>query len=220
MDLSWVGSLITFQVTFTELFIASTVVASVSFKSGWKSAAIGTVLGMAAIAIVAFTLGTLAAKIPMHILDWVSSILLLSFGIFLYYEFWSAHKKGEGAAVIDRGIAVGEGVSVGSAMALEKPLAKTINWAGVSVAAWGMFAEGVEIMIVWLAISLKQGMATATMGVLIGFVVIALVALILGKAGIFEKIPAKYLDGIAGTMVTIYGIYFLYEAITGTIACG
>jgi hypothetical protein len=39
-----------------------------------------------------------------------------------------------------------------------------------------LFAEGVEIAIVWLAISLKQGMETAT-------------------------------------TVTIYGIYFLYEAL-------
>lgn len=35
--------------------------------------------------------------------------MLFGFGVFLYDEFWSAHKKGEGAAVIDRGVPVAEG---------------------------------------------------------------------------------------------------------------
>ncbi len=218
MEISLIGSLITFQVTFTELFIASTVVASVAYKNGWKSAALGSVLGAIAIAVISFALGSFASRIPMHILDWVSSILLFGFGIFLYYEFWSAHKEGEGAATIDRGLPVAKGAPAGPALALEKGLAKPVNWAGVSIAAWGMFAEGVEIVIVWLAIALKQGMATASLGVLIGMGVIGLIALILGKAGVFEKIPPKYLDCIAGTMVTLYGIYFLYGAIKGTLA--
>lgn len=57
-----------------------------------------------------------------------------------------------------------------------------------------------------------------TLGVLIGIGVIGLVALVLAKFGVFEKIPPKYLDFVAGTMVTLYGIYFLYEAIIGTFA--
>lgn len=218
MEISLIGSLITFQVTFTELFIAATVVASVTYKYGWKSAALGSVLGAIAIVVISFTLGSAASRMPIHILDWVSGILLFGFGVFLYYEFWSAHKKGEGAAVIDRGAPVADGAPAGLALAPERVLAKPVNWAGVSIAAWGMFAEGLEIMIVWLAITLKHGMATATLGVLIGIGVIGLVALVLAKFGVFEKIPPKYLDFVAGTMVTLYGIYFLYEAIIGTFA--
>lgn len=214
MEISLVGSIITFQVTFTELFIASTVVASVSYKYGWKSAALGSMLGAIAIAFLSFTLGSFASGIPMYILDWISSILLFGFGMFLYYEFWTAHKKGEGAATIDRGTPA---PTIAPAFALEKGLAMSVNWAGVSIAAWGMFAEGLEIMIVWLAITLKQGMATASLGVLLGIIVIGLVALIMGKTGVFEKIAPKYLDCIAGTMVTLYGVYFLYEAIAGTL---
>lgn len=213
MNISLAGALVTFQVTFTELFIAATVIASVAYKNGWRSAALGSVLGAITIAIVSFILGSLVSKIPMHILDWVSSLLLIGFGIFLYYEFWSAHKKREGAAKIDRGL----GLDSDYKLTIKKNLRKPVNWAGVSVAGWGMFSEGLEVMVVWLAISLKH-MATATLGVLIGIGVIGLLALALGKAGIFERIPTKYLDCIAGTMVTIYGFYFLYEAIKGTIS--
>lgn len=217
MEISLIGALITLQVTFTELFIASTVIASVGYKNGWRSAALGSVIGAVAVAILCFILGTAGSKIPMHILDWVSTVLLLGFGLWLFYEFWSAHKKGEGAASIDRGVEIsGSGAGESATAALRKNIAKPINWAGVSVAAWGMFAEGLEIAVVWLAIALKQGMATATLGVVIGLGIIGIVALLLGKAGIFEKIPPKYLDLVASIMLVIYGIYFLYSAITGT----
>jgi len=188
----------------------------VGYKNGWRSAALGSVIGAVAVAILGFILGTAGSKIPMQILDWVSTVLLLGFGLWLFYEFWSAHKKGEGAASIDRGLEISGSGDGGSATALQENIAKPVNWAGVSVAAWGMFAEGLEIAVVWLAIALKHGMATATLGVVIGLGIIVIVALLLGKAGIFEKIPTKYLDLMASIMLVIYGIYFLYSAITGT----
>lgn len=121
-------------------------------------------------------------------------------------------------ASIDGG-AVGERATItfDSGAALMKSISEPINWGGVSVAAWGVIAEGIEIMVVWLAISLKRGMATATIGVLTGICIICLIALVLGKTNIFNKIPTKYLDCIAGTMVTLYGFYFLFAVITGTI---
>lgn len=202
MELSWVGALVTFQVTFTELFIAATVIACIAYKNGWRSAVIGSSLGVAAIVIIAFALGSLATHIPIHILDWVSATLLLGFGLFLY------------------SFAGKPGVSPAPEFAPEfsMPLARPVNVTGVTVAAWGVFAEGLEIMIVWLGVSLKEGMAVASMGVLIGLIVVGVLALTLGRVGIFEKLPPRYLDCLAGTMVTAYGIYFLYEAITGTAA--
>ena len=68
-------------------------------------------------------------------------------------------------------------------------------------------------MVVWLAIALKQGAATATAGVVLGLVVIGLVAALLGRLDIFRRISSRYLDLIAGVMVTIYGIYFLTQAL-------
>jgi uncharacterized membrane protein len=149
---------------------------------------------------------------PMHILDWISGFLLFGFGAFLLYEFWKAHKEGEEPVAIENR----SREDTGKTSIVEEDK-KTMVWAGIGVAAWGMFVEGLEITIVWLGVSLKQGMAAATLGVLIGLGIIGLTALLLGKAGIFQKIPTKYLDLIAGIMVTIYGVYFLYEAITGTI---
>ena len=198
MTISWLGAFLTFQVTFTELFIAATVILTVGYKHGWKSAAIGSLVGAAGIALASAALAALGGQLPTRVLDWVSSLLLLGFGLFLLYGFWRSAPASEPEAGQPT-----ERVRV----------APTVNLAGIGIAAWGMFAEGLEIMVVWLAIALKQGAATATAGVFLGLVVIAVVAALLGRFDIFRRIPSRYLDLIAGAMVTIYGIYFLVQAI-------
>ena len=200
MTVSWLGAFLTFQVTFTELFIAATVILAVGYKHGWKSAAVGSVLGAAAIVIVSAALAAFGRQLPTSTLDWISSLLLLGFGIFLLYGFWRAGPQPapEVARSPD-----------------QVEIARPVNLVGVGIAAWGMFVEGLEIMVVWLAIALKQGAATATAGVLLGFLVIAAVAALLGRFGIFRRVPARYLDLIAGVMVTIYGVYFLVQAVGG-----
>lgn len=189
----------TFQVTFTELFIAATVLTSVGYRRGWRSVALGSALGAIAIALVSYGLGSVAEHLPLRLLDWISAALLLGFGLFLLYEYRKSHL----GTSDDNGYVTSSGGP-----------AQSLNVAGIAVAAWAMFAEGAEIMVVWLGISIKQGMATASMGVLIGAVVLLLIAAVLGKSGIFRRIPTKYLDLIAGVMVTAYGIYFLIEAIS------
>ena len=198
MTVSWLGAFLTFQVTFTELFIAATVIFAVGYTHGWKSAAIGSLVGAAGIVLASTVLAVLGGKLPTRVLDWMSSLLLLGFGLFLLYGFWRSGATP--APAVDEPV---EGA----------PIARPVNLAGIGIAAWGMFAEGLEIMVVWLAIALKQGAATATAGVLLGLVVIAVVAGLLGRSGIFRRIPSRYLDLIAGVMVTIYGIYFLVQAI-------
>ena len=198
MTISWLGAFLTFQVTFTELFIAATVILTVGYKHGWKSAAIGSLVGAGAIALASAALAALGGQLPTRVLDWVSSLLLLGFGLFLLYGFWRS-----GPAPAPEAGRLANGLRA----------ARSLSLAGIGVAAWGMFAEGLEIMVVWLAIALKQGAATATAGVLLGFLVIALVAVLLGRLDIFRRIPSRYLDLIAGVMVTIYGIYFLVQAV-------
>jgi uncharacterized membrane protein len=198
MTVSWLGAFLTFQVTFTELFIAATVILAVGYKHGWQSAAIGCLVGAGGIVLASAALAALGGQLPTRVLDWVSSLLLLGFGLFLLYGFWRAGPAPAAEA--------------GQPIERARP-ARPLSLAGIGVAAWGLFVEGLEIMVVWLAIALKQGAATATAGVLLGLLVIALVAALLGRLDIFRRIPSRYLDLAAGVMVTIYGIYFLVQAV-------
>ncbi|MGY2049151.1 hypothetical protein [Methylobacterium sp. JK268] len=199
MSLSWFGAVVTFQVTFTELFIAATVIAAAAYRFGWRSVALGSVLGAAGVAALAAVLQVAAYRIALHWLDWISALLLLGFGLYLSYEFVTGLRERPGV----------DGVPHGFGWDLP------VNAGGVGVAAWALAAEGLEILVVWLGVSLREGPATATAGVAAGLIVIVLLGLLLRNAGIFRRVPPYVLDGIAAVMVTGYGVYFLWLAYSG-----
>ncbi|WP_289014324.1 hypothetical protein [uncultured Methylobacterium sp.] len=202
MPVSWLGALITFQVTFTELFIAASVIAAASYRFGWRSVALGSVLGVLAVAVLAGVLQAAAYAVALRWLDWLSALLLLGFGLYLGYEFVG----GLGGGTTD---ATGQ-----ARLGWSLP----VNAAGVGVAAWALVAEGLEILVVWLGVSLRQGPATATLGVGLGLAAIGLIGGAMRGTGAFRRVPSYVLDGMAALMVTAYGLYFLRLAWVGASA--
>jgi uncharacterized membrane protein len=199
MEVNLAALWITFQAGFTETFIASSVVVSVALSRGKRNAVIGTVIGFIATAISAFILQAFLLQIPGIILNWVSSLLLLLFGIYLIREFVKVQHEGEGLSELKKNAEIGE---------------KT-DWGAITVAAWGVFNEGLEILVVWLAITLKSGPSVATAGAGIGIVVVLLLAVLSRK--VFRLIPPKYLDLVAGIALIIYGIVFAIQAIAESL---
>lgn len=195
MQLDWAGLWITFQAGFTESFIASSVVVSVALSRGRKNAIIGTILGLLVSCILAFILQVFLLKIPEHVLNWISSVLLLGFGVFLIREFAKANREGDGLLEFKK-----EGDSI------------ALSWSAITVAAWGVFNEGLEIIVVWLAITLHSGVVTASTGAGIGILVVLLLAIAFRR--VFRLIPHKYLDFIAGIALICYGIVFTLEAVS------
>lgn len=199
MTISWLGAVITFQVTFTELFIAATVMMTGAYRFGWRSVLAGSIAGALVVAALGIALKSAAYLLALHVVDWISAVLLIGFGLYLVYEFI------DGIAKRDAG----------------KPFApvdgnwnRSLNAAGLGVAAWALIAEGLEILVVWLGVALREGAGTATLGVGMGLVIVAGLGLALGGKGVFRKVPAYALDGIAAFMVLSYGAYFLSLAIT------
>lgn len=199
MTISWLGAVITFQVTFTELFIAATVMMAGAYRFGWRSILAGSLIGALAVSALAVILRKAAYLFALNVLDWISATLLLGFGLYLLYEFIDGLSKRDA------------GKDLGTA---EAHWARPVNAAGVGLGAWALVTEGLEILVVWLGVSLREGPETATFGVGIGLVLVAGLAFALGETGIFRKVPPYVLDGVAAFMVLAYGAYFLSLAIT------
>lgn len=127
-------------------------------------------------------------------LHWASSGLLLAFGLYLVREFVHAQRGGEGRLDFSYD-------------------AQSRQWhaGAILVAAWGVFNEGLEILVVWLAITLRDGARTATLGAAAGIALILLLAVLLRR--VFRWIPPKYLDLIAGIALMVYGIVFAVQAL-------
>lgn len=195
MDFHWAALWITFQAGFTESFIASSVVVSVGLSRGKKNAIIGTVIGLLASGVLAFILQSFLLAIPEDILNWISSLLLLGFGMFLIYEFVKAEREGEGVLEFQK----------------NPQLRGKTSWGAVFVAAWGVFNEGLEILVVWLAIALHNGPVPATIGAGMGILFLLILAVVFRK--MFRFIPPKYLDLLAGAALIIYGVIFGIQAL-------
>lgn len=192
--MNWAGLWITFQAGFTESFIASSVVVSVALSRGRKNAVAGTILGLVAAGLLAFILQAFLLKIPVGVLHWVSSVLLLGFGLYLLREFVKATRAGDGLLEFRR-----------------EEASHAWSASAITVAGWGVFNEGLEILVVWLAIALRDGTGTATLGVALGIGVILSLAVI-GRR-VFRLIPPRYLDLIAGIALIAYGVFFGSQAI-------
>lgn len=190
----WAGVWLTFQAGFTESFIASSVVVSVAVTRGRQNAILGTVIGLVAAGILAFLLQLFLLRIPTTVLHWVSSGLLLAFGLYLVREFVHAQRTGEGRLNFAHE-------------------AQSRHWhaGAIVVAAWGVFNEGLEILVVWLAIALHDGARTATLGAVAGIALILLLAVVFRR--VFRWIPPKYLDLIAGIALLVYGMVFAVQAL-------
>ncbi|KQO49603.1 MULTISPECIES: hypothetical protein [unclassified Methylobacterium] len=198
MTISWLGALITFQVTFTELFIAASVMLTGAYRFGWRSILAGSVVGALAVAALAVALRSAAYLLALNVIDWISAVLLLGFGLYLAYEFvdgYSKRRAGDAAASVDGH--------------WNRPL----NAAGLGVAAWALVAEGLEILVVWLGVALREGAGTATLGVGLGLAVVVGAGLVLGGTGVYRKVTPYVLDGVAAVMVLGYGAYFTSLAI-------
>ena len=199
MTVSWLGALITFQVTFTELFIAASVMLTCAYRFGWRSILAGSIAGALAVGTLAILLRSAAYLLALNVVDWISAVLLLGFGLYLLYEFV--------VGLRDRDTHEPSTPAQGH---WNRPL----NAPGLGVATWALVAEGLEILVVWLGVSLREGAGTATLGVGIGVAVVVGLGLVLGRTGIFRKVQPYVLDGIAALMVLGYGAYFLSLAIT------
>jgi len=197
---SWLGAVITFQVTFTELFIAATVLITGAYRFGWRSLLLGGTLGIGTVAVLAWALQAAAYRFALHMLDGLAAALLLVFGLYLLWEFFKGLREW----------ASGGPLPPRSAGNWDRPL----NLAGVNVGAWALITEGLEVLVVWLGVALREGAATATLGVALGLAIISLLAAALGRTGVFRSVPPFVLDGATAFMVIAYGSYFLTLALT------
>lgn len=194
---AWLDAATAFRITFADLFIAASIVAVVAYRFGWRSALLG-MLGGTSLALLAMAL--LGSGAAPRSQEWLSATLLLGFGLYLLYQFIA------GLSLRDDGATLPAGDDVG--------WYRAPNLAGLAMAGWAAMAQSFEIAALWLNAAGHTGAATAAMGLGLGAMMLAALACACGNSGLFRRIPAYILDGVASVIITAYGACFLTAAMT------
>lgn len=69
MAVSWLGAIIAFQVTFTELFIAGTVMMTGAYRFGWRNVLAGSIAGALVVAALGLALRLAAYLLALNVVD-------------------------------------------------------------------------------------------------------------------------------------------------------
>lgn len=198
-EASWLGTVISFQVTFTKLFIAATVLIAGAYHFGWRSLLLGGLFGTSAVAVLAWGLEAFASRYALQALDGLSAALLLTFGGYLLWEFF----EGLGSWELDGTLPLRR----------DSGWYRPVNLTGVNIGACALITTGLKILIVWFGVALREGAKPATLGVLVGATLISALAVSLGRTGIFRCVPGFLWDGSAACLVMAYGSNFLALAL-------
>lgn len=201
-DASWLGMVISFQWTFTKLFIVATVLTAGAYHFGWRSLLLGGLLGTSAVAVLAWGLQAAASHCALRALDGLSAALLFTFGAYLIWEFF----EGLGNWDLDGTLPLRR----------NSGWSRPINLAGVNIGACALITEGLKILVVWLGVALREGTKPATLGVVVGATLIGTLALSLCRTGIVRCVPRFLWDGSAACLVMAYGSNFLALAVAAT----
>lgn len=185
-----------FQFTFAGLFVAASIALVLAYRFGWRSSAIGTLAGAAMVLALAALQDNLGPGLTAR---WLSPLLLLGLGGYLIYQFMA------GLSLRDTDQPVPSGDTVGWRRGFSLPSAV--------LAAWAALAQGPVIAGGWRGASAHEGVASASMGLILGVGILGLLAWACGSTGMFRRIPAYALDGVSACMMTAYGSCFLTLAI-------
>ncbi len=196
-----------FLASLVECVEAATIVLAVGTVRGWKSAFVGTGLGLVALAAIVLALGPALAQLPEQILQLMVGLLLLLFGmrwlrkavlrsagrIPLHDE--DAVFRSESANLALAGVSARHGVD---------PIATATAFKAVLL-------EGIEVAFIVLAVSAGGPglLPAAAGGALLAAVAVTIVAFAVHRP--LARVPENTLKFAVGIVISAFGIYWTGE---------
>nr|WP_249681213.1 TMEM165/GDT1 family protein [Roseococcus pinisoli] len=196
-----------FLASLVECVEAATIVLAVGTVRGWKSAFVGTGLGLIALAAIVLALGPALAQLPEQILQLMVGLLLLLFGmrwlrkavlrsagrIPLHDE--DAVFRSESANLALAGVSARHGVD---------PIATATAFKAVLL-------EGIEVAFIVLAVSAGGPglLPAAAGGALLAAVAVTIVAFAVHRP--LARVPENTLKFAVGIVISAFGIYWTGE---------
>jgi Ca2+/H+ antiporter, TMEM165/GDT1 family len=198
-----------FLASLVEVVEAFTIVLAVATLRGWRSAALGTIAGLAVLAGIVLLLGPLLNRIPLHSLQLAIGILLLLFGM-----GWLRKASLRAAGIIplhdEDAIFAAEAAQLGQ---LRRRQQTKLDWVAGITALKAVLLEGLEVVFIVIAVGAGRGLLMpASLGAL------AACALVLAAGAIMHRplsrVPENTLKFGVGVMLSAFGVFWTGEGLS------
>jgi len=197
-----------FLASLVEVVEAFTIVLAVATLRGWRSAALGTIAGLAVLAGIVLSLGPLLNRIPLHSLQLAIGILLLLFGM-----GWLRKASLRAAGIIplhdEDAIFAAEAAQLGQHRRRQQ---NNLDWVAGITALKAVLLEGLEVVFIVIAVGAGRGLLIpASLGAL------AACALVLAAGAIIHRplsrVPENTLKFGVGVMLSAFGVFWTGEGL-------
>jgi uncharacterized membrane protein len=195
-----------FFASFVEFVEALTIVLAVGVTRGWRSAWIGTIAGVALLALLVAAIGPALRLVPLPALQFAVGGLLLLFGmrwlrkaILRYGGVLAFHD--ENAIYARHTGRVAEDNTAGS-----------IDRTGVFIAFNAVVLEGLEVVFIVLAVGASSGaLVPAALGALFAGALVGGTGLLLRRP--LARVPENGLKFVVGIMLSAFGTFWTGEGL-------
>jgi uncharacterized membrane protein len=190
----------TFLASAVEWVEAFTIVLAVGLYRGWRPALVGTALAAVALAAIVLALGAAVDSFPVADAQVVVGVFLLLFGLRWLHK---AILRAAGLKALHDEAEEFE--------ATQRKLSAREHWVAVSTAFNGVLLEGVEVVLIVIAL----GGVGHRLGAAAGAVAALLAVLVLGLAlrAPLTRVPENLMKASVGVMLSAFGTFFAGEGI-------
>jgi uncharacterized membrane protein len=197
-----------FLASLVEVVEAFTIVLAVATLRGWRSAALGTIAGLAVLAGIVLLLGPLLDRIPLHSLQLAIGILLLLFGM-----GWLRKASLRAAGIIplhdEDAIFAAEAALLGQHRRRQQT---NLDWMAAITALKAVLLEGLEVVFIVIAVGAGRGLLMpASLGALAACALVLAAGAILHRP--LSRVPENTLKFGVGVMLSAFGVFWTGEGL-------
>jgi Ca2+/H+ antiporter, TMEM165/GDT1 family len=197
-----------FLASLVEVVEAFTIVLAVATLRGWRSAALGTIAGLAVLAGIVLLLGPLLNRIPLHSLQLAIGILLLLFGM-----GWLRKASLRAAGIIplhdEDAIFAAEAAQLGQHQRRQQT---NLDWVAAITALKAVLLEGLEVVFIVIAVGAgRELLMPASLGALAACALVLAAGAILHRP--LSRVPENTLKFGVGVMLSAFGVFWTGEGL-------
>jgi uncharacterized membrane protein len=190
----------TFLASGVEWVEAFTIVLAVGLFRGWRAAFTGTALAAVALAAIVIVLGAAVNSFPVADAQVVVGIFLLLFGLRWLHK---AILRAAGLKALHDEAEEFE--------AIKAKLSTREHWVAVSTAFNGVLLEGVEVVLIVVALGGVGHRAGAVVGAVVALVAVIVLGVVLRAP--LTRVPENLMKASVGVMLSAFGTFFVGEGI-------